>query len=327
MIFAHLAALAFAAPSWTLAAGGDIMFYAMDPKKDAIGGIATAFSKADVAYANLEIPLTASKTPTTRKSKEEIDAKTQFVLKADPAHIKQVQKLGLDLVGLGNNHVMDYGPAGMRDTRAALKKAGMATTGAGDNVAEATLVAVKELSNGLKVGLVSYLAYVGTNALTKCTPATTKGAGVAGLDLGARVNDRAKKRLAAIVAQARKKCDVVLVALHWGVEKQSKPIPYQIDLGRAFIDAGADAVLGSHPHVLQGREVYKGKPIIYSLGNLISPMPAKSAVYTLKFEGRTFKAWSLRPMTNSGGKAAWMAKDKEAARIKEIEALDKLIGK
>lgn len=327
MVFAHLALTAFAAQSWTLAAGGDIMFYAMDPKKDAIGGIAAAFAGADVAYANLEIPLTSSRTPTTRKSKEEIEAKSQFVLKGDPGHIRQVQKLGLDLVSLGNNHVMDFGPAGMRDTRNALKKAGIAHSGAGENLAEATQVAVKTLPNGLKVGMVSYLAYVGTNALYKCTPATEKSPGLAGLDLGARVNDKARKRLTGIVAQARKKCDVVLVALHWGVEKQPKPTQYQIDLGRAFIDCGADAVLGAHPHVLQGREIHKGKPILYSMGNLISPLPAKSAVYTLKFEGRTFKSWSLRPMTNSAGKAAWMAKDKEPARIKEIEALDKLIPK
>lgn len=301
------------------------MFYSMNPKKPAFDAISPAFAEADIAYANLEIPLTTAKTPTSRKSQEEIKARTQFVLKADPAHITQCQKLGLDLVSLGNNHTMDYGAPGMRDTINALKKAKIAYCGAGENLTEATQVAVKTLPNGVRVGMVSYLAYVGTNALSKCMPATQKSPGIAGLDLAARINDKAKQRLRAIVIRAREKSDVVLVALHWGVEKQSKPIPYQIDLGRAFIDAGADGVLGAHPHVLQGREVYKGKPILYSMGNLISPLPAQSGVYTLNFDGRTFQSWSVRPMSNSGGKALWLSKEKEAARLKEIQSLDKLI--
>ena len=328
MMLAALVSL-IAAPSqpWTLVAGGDVMLYAMDPRRPALSQIAPAFRAADVAYANLEIPLTTAKTPTRAKSAEDLKARRQFILRADPRHITQLKGLGLDLVSLANNHTMDFGPAGMRETMRLLDKAGIAHSGAGETRAEAERVAVKRLPNGLRVGMISFLGFIGGGAIAKCGPAGEKTPGIAALAFNGNLNDAARTRLRRLVAQARQQADVVLVALHWGLERETKPTLYQTQLGRAWIEAGADAVLGAHPHTLQGREVYLGKPILYSMGNLISPLPARSAVYTLKFDGRTFKSWSVRPMDNRGAKAVWLPAKQEPARRQQIEALDRLVPK
>lgn len=321
-------ALTIATPKpWTLVAGGDVMFYSINPKQSALTAIAPTFAKADISYVNLEIPLTTATTPTKRKSAAEIKARTQFIFKADPKHIADLAPLKLDFAGLANNHFMDYGPDGMAECMAHLKKQNIAFNGGGQNRAEAERVAVRTLPNGLKVGMVSYLAFIGSKALWKCSPATDKTPGIAVLDLGGNFNDKTRARLKNIVLRAKKECDFLIVALHWGVEKTNKPIPYQVSLGRAFIDAGADVILGAHPHRLQGREIYKRKPILYSMGNLISPLPAASAIYTLTFDGPTFKSWSLRPMRNLGGKALWYPAKQEPTIRKEIEALDKLVPK
>lgn len=314
-------------PRWTLAAGGDIMLYAMSPARDPFKAIAPVFQKADVAFANLEIPLTNARQPTPRKSAEDLKARRQFVLKADPKHGPSLQKLGLDLVSLANNHTMDFGVAGMRQTRGLLDQLGIRHSGSGENLQEAERVAVFRLRSGLRVGLLSYLGFIGDRAHWVCGPATETRPGIASLMFQGNLGTAARTRLKSAVARARTEADVVLVALHWGLEKQTRPTPYQIALGRAWIDAGADAVLGSHPHVLQGKEVYKGKPILYSMGNLISPLPAHSAVYQLSFEGRTFKSWTFRPMRNRNGRAEWYSAAEESRRRAGISALDRLIPK
>ena len=76
-------------------------------------------------------------------------------------------------------------------------------------------------------------------------------------------------RLIAAVSEARSHCDFLCVYVHWGIERSTKPEQYQISMAHALIDAGADAVIGAHPHVLQGVEYYNGKPVFYSLGNFI----------------------------------------------------------
>ena len=71
------------------------------------------------------------------------------------------------------------------------------------------------------------------------------------------------------IKKLREQCDYLVVYVHWGIERSERPEDYQRSLGKQYIDAGADVVIGSHPHVLQGVEYYKGKPIVYSLGNFI----------------------------------------------------------
>src|SRR5205814_10411794 len=131
----------------------------------------------------------------------------------------------------------------------------------------------------IRVGMLSYLAFQTAGGRGKCTPATADSPGVAAVVLN-------KDDIESIVHSNKTMCDFLSVALHWGIERQRAPTPYQVSLGRAFIDAGADLVIGSHPHVLQGAEIYRGKPILYSMGNLVSVLPSSTGLIQLTFTGK-----------------------------------------
>jgi poly-gamma-glutamate capsule biosynthesis protein CapA/YwtB (metallophosphatase superfamily) len=319
-------ALLAAAPSWTLAVGGDVMLNSVTPSAKTFGGVAGLFRSADVAYANLEIPLTRSGKATPRKSAAARAARTQFVLRADPGHARWLDDAGFDALSLGNNHAMDYGPAGLAETTGLLDKLGVVWFGAGRDRAQAERVAVVK-AKGLRIGFVSFLGFMGDGALNACWPAADRAPGIAVLRFGGTVDARARARLKAHVEAARKSCDVLVVAMHWGDEKATRPKDYQVRLGRAWIDAGADLVVGAHPHVLQGKELYRGKPILYSAGNLVSPRPGSTAVYRLRFEGRTLKGWEARPARISGGRVSLLTGGAVSAEKRRIAALDRLVAR
>lgn len=325
MLLSALATLAAAPVTWTLVAGGDIMFYGISPKTESLKAVAPVFRGADVAYANLEIPLTTSKKATSFKTAKEVKARTQFILKADPKHLPHLTSCGFDLLSLANNHGMDFGWVGLQQTMGLLDKAKMAHSGGGENAAAAEGVAVKTLPSGFRVGMISALAFVGSGALNKCGPATARSPGIAVFRFEGALNKTAKAELKRRISLAKKSCDFLIVAPHWGIERETRPRAWQVQLGRGLIDAGADAVLGAHPHVLQGREIYKGKPILYSMGNLISPLPAATALYTLKFQGNKLVDWDLRPMRNRGGKTEWYPAKLEPTIKKQILKLDALV--
>jgi poly-gamma-glutamate synthesis protein (capsule biosynthesis protein) len=116
------------------------------------------------------------------------------------------------------------------------------------------------------------------------------------------LNDRALNELADWIGGAKKSCDFLVVGLHWGIERKDLPTPYQVALGRACVDAGADVVWGNHPHVLQGAELYKGKPILYSMGNLISPRPSQTALARIFFEPDRPPKFRLLPCSIAKGR-------------------------
>lgn len=313
--------LSAALPTWTLVCGGDLMLNGISPKSNPFAKeVRAAFASADVAYANLEIPLTNQGKPTPFKSAKEVKARTQFILRADPRHMPNVASCGFDLLSLGNNHAMDYGFEAAKEGQSALRKLGIESCGIGTNSLDARTPAVFRAANGVRVALISYLAFVTEGAMAKCGAAKPEKPGVNAL-IGPN-----PKRLSAEIAAARKRADVVLVALHWGIERTKNPTPFQINLAHSWIDAGADAVLGAHPHVLQGTQIYKGKPILYSLGNLISPLPAQTALYRLTFAGTKFQGMEILPATIAGGKVSLETKN-VAVRRKAIAELDQLVGK
>lgn len=277
------------------------MLNQIKPGPAVLQSIAPIVSKADVAYANLEIPWTDAKTPTVRKSAAEVKAKTQFILKADPRHAPLVAKTGFDAVSLGNNHAMDYRTNGITQMLGLLKDQGIERSGAGKDWADARQTAVVKVGD-LKIGFVSFLAFSAPGSMKKCTPATGKTPGVATLTITDVPEKKARAMLAGIVRKAKAECDFVVLCLHWGVERQPQPAAYQVRLGRMLIDAGADMVLGAHPHVLEPGELYRGKPIVYSLGNLISPRPAATALYRFHFEGKKLMGVDFFPAKIGGGK-------------------------
>jgi len=275
----------------TIVLGGDVMLNQIPVKSKPLTGIRRLLQTGDVAIANLEIPLTNQRTPTPHKSAEEIKARTQYVLKADPRHIFGIKDSGIDMVSLGNNHAMDYGESGLSQMSMLLAENGIPHTGAGNDLEVARTVVRKK-----SIALVSALAFVGTPAIRKLGPATESKAGLHALMFSGNLGKKNREYLKHWISDQRKGKEIMVVALHWGREKQSLPTPYQVALARACVDAGADVVWGHHPHVLQGAELYKGKPILYSMGNLISRKEGPTGLARIYFENFKFYKFKFIPL-------------------------------
>jgi poly-gamma-glutamate synthesis protein (capsule biosynthesis protein) len=161
---------------------------------------------------------------------------------------------GIDGVSQANNHSMNFGAPGMRDTLAALQANQIKYFGIGENITEARKPLILE-SKGIKVG---FLGYDGITCDTY--GADAKYAGTSPLDVDNMIED---------IQALRPNVDILIPFIHWGVEYTLTPTDGQRGIARKAIDAGANMVVGSHPHWVQGMEDYKGKPIVYSLGNFV----------------------------------------------------------
>ncbi|SDC20709.1 poly-gamma-glutamate synthesis protein (capsule biosynthesis protein) [Paenibacillus sp. UNCCL117] len=232
---------------------GDVMFAGKVEELLAKNGYEYPFKyvkpyleKADITVANLETPITLRG---DAQSKE-------YVYRSSPLALPELKKAGVDLVNLANNHSMDYGEVGLVDTLDHLDEQGILRVGGGRTAEEAYKHVVVE-RQGMKVAFLGF-----TRVLPETSwIATAKKPGLAAA--------HTSKATLEAVANARKEADLVVVIAHWGEERKSHPVSIQTDLAHQFIDAGADLVIASHPHVPQGFEQYKGKWVAYSLGNFI----------------------------------------------------------
>ncbi|MFC4812557.1 CapA family protein [Paenibacillus sp. GCM10023250] len=245
---------------------GDILLAASVEKLMLKNGYDYPYAKArnylqlsDITAANLETPITLRGTPAPNK---------QYVYKASPDALPALIDSGIDLVNLANNHTLDQGEVGLLDTIGYLSKVKLPNVGAGRNDAEAFKPVIKE-ANGIRI------AYLG---LTRVVPV---GSWKAGPNHPGLAESYDPTRAIAAIKKAKTEADVVVVMVHWGTELADLPNADQKRLGHAYVDAGADLVVGSHPHVMQGFEAYKGKWIAYSLGNFVfSGMPDKRTADT-----------------------------------------------
>lgn len=245
--------------TFTLAAVGDILLDRGVGRKIGQHGtdypfqhVADVLSAADVTFGNLECPL----------SENGAKAAKPYSFKAKPATAQCLVRAGFDVLSLANNHTMDCGPRGLLETFDHLGLAGIRWCGAGRTRAEAeaaTLLTVK----GISVAFVGFSDFpTGGSAPSGDTPAVAFTS-----------EDTVRERVAA----ARRLADVVVASFHWGVEYASRPTQRQTTLARVAAAAGADLVLGHHPHVLQGFEVTgddsspagRTSLIAYSLGNFV----------------------------------------------------------
>ena len=233
--------------------GGDVMLSRQVNKKMAAARnyswpflkIADFLKSADFTVVNLEGPFAISKdyaVPTGSLS-----------FKVNPAAVKGLLSAGIDLVSLANNHSDNQGAPGLAETFKVLSEQGIKYVGAGNNEEEAHRGEVVTIK-GKKFGFLAY-AYPDDSSV-----AGAKTVGIANLDLDKMRRD---------VARLKERGAIVIVMIHAGTEYTAKPNQQQITFARAAIDAGAEAVIGHHPHWPQTFEFYQGKPIIYSLGNLV----------------------------------------------------------
>jgi poly-gamma-glutamate synthesis protein (capsule biosynthesis protein) len=166
-----------------------------------------------------------------------------------------LRQTGLDGVTLGNNHVLDAGTSGLRETLVHLDDAGISHAGAGMDLAEAREPMIFDLG-GTEIGVLSYHGVPSY----QWTWATEAYPGTAPL---------LKKFMREDVERLRREVDLVAVMPHWGMEYTATPEPGQVEFAHAAVDAGADLVIGGHAHWPKGIEVYRGAPIYYGVGNFL----------------------------------------------------------
>ena len=179
----------------------------------------------------------------------------------------------VDLVTLANNHILDFGRGPLTETLKALEGAGIAHVGAGEDLDAAKALKTFEIQ-GKTLGFLGASRVIPEGSWN----ASRYNSGV--------FTTYDATQLVEEIRKAKESCDFVAVLVHWGIERNTFPEDYQKTLACQYIDAGADVVIGSHPHVLQGIEYYQGKPIFYSLGNFIfSNGPYESIVVELELTG------------------------------------------
>ena len=221
-------------PGRTIAAGGD-----------PLAAFDELLRAADFRIGNLECPVAASGTPLDNKI---------FSFRADPAAMR-VLRGRFDVLSVANNHSGDQGQAAFLETLRHVEAAGIRAAGGGANLAAAHRPVWLE-KQGLRIALLAYNEF---------KPRRFE----AGPDWPGIAWSEDSRVVADIRAARAAGADLVIPFMHWGWERESAPSDRQHRLARLMIDAGADAVVGAHPHVVQGHDQYRGKPIFWSLGNFV----------------------------------------------------------
>lgn len=248
----------------------------------------------DVLVGHVEVPHTA----------RGVEAKFDVPAPAsDPANLTALRNGGFHVATLAGNHISDAGPAGVRDTVAELHRLGIATTGAGMNLEEARNPAIIE-RGGLRIGFLSYncvgpreswagpnrpgCAYVHVLTHYELNYASPGGPP----EVYTFADPKSLDEMTADIENLRRQVNVMMVALHKGLGHTPATVAmYERQVAKAAIDAGADVVVGHHAHILQGMEVYRGRPIFHGLGNFAI------ATRALNVEGNSSperKAWAER---------------------------------
>ena len=287
-------------PTVTLVAVGDVMLgrgVADDIKRHGADWLfaptADISRGADIAFCNLECALSRD-APLLPK---------RFAFRGDPDCAHALSQAGYDVVCLANNHSMDCHIAGLRDTMRALTDVGVAYVGAGDDrrAARGPLILRRR---GLRIAFLARSMFIPEGVvLVDDRPA------VAILDPDAITRD---------VRAAAREADVVVVSLHWGIEYSPYPTDWQRRIAHQIVDAGADVVIGHHPHCVQEVERYRGAVIAYSLGNFVFDTSRERARHGLMLRCRLGRrgivAVDTVPLMLKDHRP-WRASQKQRARL------------
>lgn len=270
--------------------------------KEGIFGDALSFVKsADISFVNLECPLTLHNNPIKKSGPS---------LQANPRCVDAIKNFSV--AGLANNHILDFGPKGLEDTKAICNEVGLAQVGAGMSLDEAQKPFIKEV-NGLKVALIAVAEH-------EFNQSDISGPGSAPIDPIDCYHQ---------IKKAKKEADIVIVTLHGGNEYFPFPRPGLRKLCKFYIDLGVEAVICHHAHVPGAYEYHQGKPIVYCLGNLVfdSSSPPKDwnvgymAQLTINSRDKCFESMELIPYQQSveiGGVKLLQGEEK-AALISKLE--------
>jgi poly-gamma-glutamate synthesis protein (capsule biosynthesis protein) len=270
-----------------------------------LDGVRQEFSGADLVFVNLEEPITRSGKVTPYKKPAELADGRDYILRARHRAIPQSLKdAGVGLVGLANNHMLDYTAAGLRDTLRAFAESHLPVVGAGlKPQAEQAFVFEK---NGCRVALLAFSDVVPRNSW-----ATEKQLGIA--------SAKDPQNLARAIRRARRQADFVVLMIHWGGQGKHRITPRQRQLAQVAAEAGCDVVVGMHPHVLQGIEYVGRVPVFYSVGNFAfagsKPGYDECVLVKLIFAARELAAVELVPVEIDPRGAPKVVTEASAAKI------------
>ena len=203
--------------------------------------------EADILMVNNEFPFSTGGTKAPDK---------QYTFSVDPKYVSVLNEMGVDIVSLANNHSLDFGKEALSDTFTTLDGAGILYAGAGESIERAKALQVIE-KNGMKFGFL---------ASSRVIPVTNWDVRNSQPGVFTTYDDT---MLVQEITAAQEQCDFLTVYVHWGIEREAYPQNYQTKIAADCFAAGADLVIGAHPHCLQGIEFMDGKPVFYSLGNFI----------------------------------------------------------
>jgi poly-gamma-glutamate synthesis protein (capsule biosynthesis protein) len=278
----------------TIAAVGDVMLGRYVGQRIAKLGptypfsATTALLAADLTLGNLESPLTARRAPALLRP-------GPYRLPADPAAVAGLTAAGFDALSLANNHGLDAGPEGIREASETLESAGIAALGAGPDAAAARRYRMVDVQGW-------HIALVAANAVHDPEDQPDEGSDWGRAWLDAATLDS--------VAAARRDADLVVALIHWGSEYTLQPNARQRSQAAALVAAGADLVLGAHPHVLQPIETIRagGRSglVAFSLGNFVfdqsaDPATTRSAVLRISVGSGGVLGYTIAPVTISYG--------------------------
>ncbi|HEY7758612.1 MAG TPA: CapA family protein [Burkholderiales bacterium] len=279
-----------------LMVGGDVMLGRL--VADSIGArgadhplapIADIMRSADLTLINLECAITAS-------SGRWPGAPKAFYFGAPPEAVRTLTHAGVDLVSLANNHTLDFDVQGLRDTLRHLAQAGIACAGAGENAAAARAPALVE-RGGVRFALVAYCDHQEDFAAGPDTP------GIAWLDLKDEAGAVREFEAALGRIRAAGGAHWPILSLHWGPNFAFAPAERFTRLARAAVDAGFAMVFGHSAHNFQGVELYHGRPILYSTGDLVDDYAVdpwfrndRSLLFELEISGTGLQRMRLHPV-------------------------------
>lgn len=268
--------------------------------RDCLASVRRLVSAADLAVCNLECPLSTHGVKCPAKLAEDgRPLHREFLFRAPPSQAQRLADAGFDAVTLANNHIMDYGGEALLETLSALDAAGLAHCGSGPDEAAAREPAIARVEGQT----IAILAYATAHTLpdTPGFAATDQTAGTVLLTgRGDAPTRRSKRILREDIRGAAGRADLVIVAFHWGTEASGGPGALPRSLAHLAVDCGADLVIGHHPHVLQGVELYEGAAVCYSLGNFAFRTPWEpnrdSATFEVEIERGVWRRIVMRPV-------------------------------
>lgn len=264
---------------------------------------------ADLAFGNLETAVGTRGRPVPDK---------QWTFQSHPSTLPGMVAGGITVVSLANNHIGDYGPQGILDTIQHLRNAGVRFAGAGADADRAWEPLWLEKA-GFKIGFIS---------VSRIFPSTDW---IAGKTRPGLASGHDETRLLRAVQSVAAQADVTIVSIHWGIEKADNPTAADRNLAHRLVKAGADLVIGHHPHVLQGFEQYEGALIAYSLGNFVftpsaDPRTADGGILVVELDREGIAGARLVPTRLRMARPELLAGDEAESVIARVSALSEEFG-